>query len=74
MAITSTSVPWTGSAGGTYYQIDVSNTEYATKTYDYASGFYWAGAVKVGNYIYFGSDNGVLHYRSIADFKILVAR
>ena len=60
---------WTGSAGGTYYQIDVSNTEYATKTYDYASGFYWAGAVKVGNYIYFGSDNGVLHYRSIADFK-----
>ena len=59
---------WTGSAGGTYYQVNASNPR-ATKTYDYASGFYWAGAVKVGDYIYFGSDNGVLHYRSIADFK-----
>ena len=54
---------WTGSAGGTYYQVNASNPR-ATKTYDYASGFYWAGAVKVGDYIYFGSDNGVLHYRT----------
>ena len=57
---------WTGSAGGTYYQLS-SDGEVANE-YVYDSGFYWAGAVKVGNYIYFGSDDGVLHYRKIDDF------
>ena len=58
---------WTGNAGGTYYQLSLDGT--VSNEYSYSSGFYWAGAVKVGSYIYFGSDNGVLHYRSIADFK-----
>lgn len=58
---------WTGNAGGTYYQLSLDGE--VSNEYSYTSGFYWAGAVKVGGYIYFGSDNGVLHYRSIADFK-----
>lgn len=57
---------WTGSAGGTYYQLSLDGE--VSNEYAYDSGFYWAGAVKVGNYIYFGSDNGVLHYRSIDNF------
>jgi len=31
-------------------------------------GFYWAGAVSDGTNVYFGSDNGLLYWRSIADF------
>ena len=58
---------WTGNAGGTYYQLSLDGT--VSNEYSYSSGFYWAGAVKVGSYIYFGSDNGVLHYRSIASFE-----
>ena len=53
-----------GSNAGKYYQVDVSTTSYTYKTFTPESyGFYWAGAVKSGNYIYFGSDNGKLYYR-----------
>lgn len=42
----------------------MSTTSYTYKTFTPESyGFYWAGAVKSGNYIYFGSDNGKLYYR-----------
>ena len=32
------------------------------------AGFYWAGAVKLGNYIYFGGDSGNLYYQPISNF------
>ncbi|BDF70286.1 hypothetical protein CE91St41_24870 [Oscillospiraceae bacterium] len=58
-----------GSNAGAYYQVDVSNTSYAYKTFSPSSyGFYWAGAVSDGTNIYFGSDNGMLYWRSIANF------
>lgn len=55
-----------GSNAGKYYQIDVTTQQkkiFAPASY----GFYWAGAVKLGNYLYFGSDNAKLYYRSVGD-------
>ncbi|MFQ7453919.1 MAG: hypothetical protein ACLRNQ_23895 [Flavonifractor plautii] len=52
---------------GTYYQVKLS--DYSVKTFTPDSyGFYWAGAVSDGTNVYFGSDNGLLYWRSIADF------
>ena len=60
---------WTGSAGGEYYQIDVTTTSYTVTTFtNSTNGFYWAGAVELNDYIYFGSDKGQLHYRSESAF------
>ena len=58
-----------GSNAGAYYQVDVkSGANYAYKTFNPSSyGFYWAGAVSDGSYVYFGSDNGKLYYRSVGD-------
>ena len=56
-----------GSNAGTYYQVKLS--DYSVKTFTPDSyGFYWAGAVSDGTNVYFGSDNGLLYWRSIADF------
>lgn len=56
-----------GSNAGTYYQVKLS--DYSVKTFIPDSyGFYWAGAVSDGTNVYFGSDNGLLYWRSIADF------
>lgn len=56
-----------GSRAGTYYQVKLS--DYSVKTFTPDSyGFYWAGAVSDGTNVYFGSDNGLLYWRSIADF------
>lgn len=58
-----------GSNAGTYYQVKLS--DYSVKTFTPDSyGFYWAGAVSDGTNVYFGSDNGLLYWRSIADFDL----
>lgn len=57
-----------GSTAGTYYQVKLS--DYSVKTFTPSThGFYWAGAAIVGDYVYFGSDNGKLYYRSVNDFS-----
>ena len=64
---------WTGSAGGTYYQYNVK-TKVMRTVDSSARGFYWAGAVKKGDYVYFGSDAdktdkvSQLHYRKESAF------
>ncbi|MER2190764.1 MAG: hypothetical protein ABS951_07365 [Solibacillus sp.] len=57
-----------GSSSGTYYQMKISDNSVKTFTPD-SYGFYWAGAVKFGDYIVFGSDNGKVYYRSVSDFN-----
>ena len=67
---------WSGYTQMQYYQVDVSDEDYTTVTYTGNAGFYWAGAVKLGNYIYFGGDAtsssatapSYLYYRSESDF------
>lgn len=57
---------WTGKGGGTYYQVEIANpTNVKTAT---TGDYYWAGAVVSGDYVYFGSDEGKLHYRLVDDF------
>lgn len=57
---------WTSEGSGTYYQVEIANpTNVKTAT---TGDYYWAGAVVVGNYVYFGGDGGKLHYRSVANF------
>lgn len=56
-----------GSRAGTYYQVNLTDGTIATFTPS-SYGFYWAGAAVVGNYVYFGSDNGNLYWRSVSDF------
>lgn len=58
---------WSGNSAKPYYQVKISDSSYKTFTPD-AYGFYWAGAAVVGNYVYFGGDNGKLYWRSVADF------
>lgn len=55
---------WTSNTGaGTYYQVQLNSPFYSTKTFTTSGyGFYWAGAVVSGSYIYFGSDNAKLYY------------
>lgn len=60
---------WAGSAApGKYYQVKISDNSKKEFTPD-SHGFYWAGATVVNGNVYFGSDNGKLYYRSVADFK-----
>ena len=61
---------WSGNASKPYYQVNTTDNSYKTFTPDtaYKSGFYWAGAAVVGNYVYFGGDNGKLYWRSVSDF------
>jgi hypothetical protein len=65
---------WSGSSG-TYYQVDVTSVDadgdklYTLKSCSPGKGFYWAGAVKVGNFVYFGSDGGTLYGRKISNFN-----
>lgn len=58
---------WSGNSAKPYYQVKISDSSYKTYTPD-SNGFYWAGAAVVGNYVYFGGDNGKLYWRSVADF------
>lgn len=58
---------WSGNSAKPYYQVKISDSSYKTFTPD-AYGFYWAGAAVVGDYVYFGGDNGKLYWRSVADF------
>ena len=61
---------WSGSTSKPYYQVNTTDNSYKTFTPDteYKSGFYWAGAALVGDYVYFGGDNGKLYWRSVSDF------
>lgn len=58
---------WSGNSAKPYYQVKISDSSYKTFTPD-AYGFYWAGAAVVGDYVYFGGDNGKLYWRSVSDF------
>ena len=52
-----------------YYQVKVNDSSFTTKTMTgNNAGFYWAGAVRVGSYIYFGGDSGNLYYRDETKF------
>ena len=59
---------WSGNTAMQYYQVDVSRTSFRTKTMTGTAGFYWAGAVQLGDYIYFGGDSGYLYYRDSNNF------
>lgn len=48
-----------------YYQVKISTGE--IKAYSANHNFYWAGAVIVGDTVYFGSDDGYLFARPIGD-------
>ena len=54
---------WQGNKS--YYQWRPSTGEVAQTA---GNGFYWAGAAAIGNQVYFGSDSGVLHWRTIDSF------
>ncbi len=58
---------WSGRAGA-YYQHDLNYTDDQTGLKEYNpgnGGFYWAGAVVDGSYVYFGGDSGYLYARPI---------
>ena len=65
---------WSGNTAMQYYQVKVSDSSFAAKTMTGETGFYWAGAVKFGNYIYFGGDanttdnHSYLYYRRASAF------
>ena len=59
---------WSGNSAMQYYQVKINSSSFTAKTFTGNAGFYWAGAVKVGSYIYFGGDAGNLYYRSILKF------
>lgn len=59
---------WSGNSAMQYYQVKINSSSFTAKTFTGNAGFYWAGAVKVGSYIYFGGDAGNLYYRSISKF------
>lgn len=65
-----------GTAHGSYYQVNKSTGSFKSFHQTDGSGFYWAGAVPVNtnngetyNYVVFGGDGGYLYYRSISDFE-----
>lgn len=58
---------WTSENGaGSYYQYKISDG--TLKTYNTNRGYYWVGATVVGGNVYFGCDDGYLHYRSVSAF------
>ena len=65
---------WSGNNAMQYYQVKVSDSSFTAKTMTGETGFYWAGAVKFGNYIYFGGDanstdnHSYLYYRRASAF------
>lgn len=50
-------------APGKYYQVNLNNYADIKSTTSFERGFYWAGAVKSGNYIYFAGDGAKLYWR-----------
>lgn len=59
---------WSGNTAKQYYQVDISGTDFDVLTYTGKAGFYWAGAVQLGDYIYFGGDSGYLYYQDELGF------
>ncbi len=66
------------STAGTYYQLNLTPvvqngvTTYPCKSWTTSGyGFYWAGAACDTNNVYFGSDNGMLYWRSRDYFDML---
>ena len=58
---------WSGNTAMQYYQVKVSDSSFTAKTYTGNAGFYWAGAVELDGYIYFGGDSGNLYYQLAGD-------
>lgn len=65
-----------GTAHGSYYQVNKSTGSVKSFHQTEGSGFYWAGALPVDvdgddtyDYVVFGGDGGYLYYRSISDFE-----
>lgn len=59
---------YSANANGQYYQVKISDGSYKSITSGTGYGFYWAGAITKGNYVYFGGDGGYLYYRSVSNF------
>ncbi len=62
---------WSGNSAMPYYQVKVSDSSFTVKTANGGEGergFYWAGAVSDGAYVFYGSDNGVLYWQSVSNF------
>ena len=57
---------YVGTSNGHYYQIDPETMNY--KVCSVGASIIESGAVSDGTNVYFGSDNGRLYWRSIADF------
>ncbi|MBR4132057.1 MAG: hypothetical protein IKT99_03685, partial [Oscillospiraceae bacterium] len=62
---------WGGAnTAGSYYQVKISDG--VTRVFTPSNyGFYWAGAYTDGTRVYFGSDNGMLYWRSVAYFNTM---
>lgn len=60
---------WSGNSQMQYYQVQINNSSFTVATTDgNNAGFYWAGAVQLGDYIYFGGDSGYLYYQEELGF------
>ena len=62
---------WSGNSAMPYYQVKISDSSFTVKTANGGEGergFYWAGAVSDGDYVFYGSDNGVLYWQSVSNF------
>ena len=59
---------WSGNSRMQYYQVQVTDGRFTTNTVTGQAGFYWAGAVELNGYIYFGGDSGYLYYQNADDF------
>lgn len=60
---------WSGNSQMQYYQVQINNSSFTVATTDgNNAGFYWAGAVQLGGYIYFGGDSGYLYYQEELGF------
>lgn len=59
---------YSATTNGQYYQVKISDGTYKYFTTGTGYGFYWAGAITKGNYVYVGGDGGYLYYRSVSNF------
>lgn len=52
-------------APGAYYQVKHNDASDTQSMPSISKGFYWTGAVAVGNELYFGGDGGYLYHRTM---------
>lgn len=60
---------WSGNTAMQYYQVNLASSRLTKKTCNGQAGFYWAGAVALNGYVYFGGDSGYLYYQNEASFS-----